>query len=232
MRELARYACVMVAAGVLASCAAGPRAPSSSVASPSPSSAAAAPDARLAELLAGPRRSNGCSDAAAGFDSGTRGVRAPERSMLATIRELCMGDAWPAAAIDCFARMAEGDLGRCARELPVRSRDRMFESLSRGEHVESDVRTNELLLAIAAAKLEGQRLGIAECQAFVVAVTRALVCRAMPQATRRALEQETADFWSLPSERLSAAARQKMAQVCSKSQATLEEEILAAGCMP
>ena len=46
------------------------------------------------------------------------------------------------------------------------------------------------------------------------------------------LGAEIADFWSLPSSGLPASAQQKMSEVCDRSRATVEDEILAAGCMP
>lgn len=169
-----------------------------------------------------------------GFENATRGIRAPESSVLMTIRERCLVDAWPAAAIECFARMSEGELGRCAGTLPMRSRDRMFATLGSGGlgGNDGDVISGELSLTISAAKLEVLRVGVAECEAFLTSVRRALVCKAMALETRVVLGAETADFWSLPTDGLPADAQQKMAQVCKKSLAALEEEIVAVGCMP
>ena len=176
---------------------------------------------------------HGCTEAAAGFESATRGVRAPESSFLAAMRERCLSDAWPAAAIDCFARMAEGDLGRCAGELSMSSRDRMFAALGSGGHEGgSDAMSSELSLAISVAKLESLRVGVAACDAFITAVRRALACAAMAVETRVSLGPETADFWSLPSSGLPASAQQKMSDVCARSRTVVEDEILAAGCMP
>jgi hypothetical protein len=176
---------------------------------------------------------HGCTEAAAGFDSATRGIRPPESSFLAAIRERCLADAWPAAAIACFAMMTEGDLGKCAGELSMRSRDRMFAALGSGGHEGSnDATSNQLSLAISVAKLESLRVGVAACDAFITAIQRALACAAMSVETRVSLGAETADFWSLPSSGLPASAQQKMSEVCDRSRAVVEDEILAAGCMP
>jgi hypothetical protein len=237
MRRVAGVVCKALGLGAclaVAAWAVGCRAPASpaSPASSAPSvaavgSAAAAP--APSALTAGP----GCTEAAAGFDSATRGFRAPESSFLAAMRERCLADAWPAAAIACFATMTEGELGMCAGELPMSSRDRMFAALGSGGHDGgSDATSSELSLAISVAKLESLRVGVAACDAFITAVRRALACAAMSVETRVALGAETADFWSLPSSGLPASAQQKMSEVCDRSRAVVEDQILAAGCMP
>lgn len=209
-----------------------------------PASPATPVAARPAPAPAPAASLHGCSAAAAGFESGTRGIRAPESSMFEAIRARCMADAWPAAAIDCFARMSEGELGRCAGELPMHSRDRMFATLGSGgtggsgdpggEGPEGggDATSSELSLAISAAKLELLHVGVPACEAFITTVRRALACAAMPVAMRVQLGVETADFWSLPSAGLPASAQQKMSDVCGKSQALLEQEVVGYGCMP
>ena len=59
-----------------------------------------------------------CSDAALGIENATKSVRDPDRAVFETLRRHCLDDRWPARAIDCFATMAEGDLGTCAHDLP------------------------------------------------------------------------------------------------------------------
>jgi hypothetical protein len=208
----------------------------SSAQAPAPLRGGGALRVRLApEASAQAPTGRGCSEAAVGFEMGTRGIRAPESSVLMAIRERCLIDAWPAAAIECFATMSEGELGRCAGSLPMKARDRMFAALGSGGHGadgDGDAISGELSLAISAAKIEGLRVGVAECEAFLTAVRRALVCRAMAMETRVALGAETADFWSLPSAGLPPEAQQKMALVCRKSLVALEEEIVSVGCMP
>jgi hypothetical protein len=203
--------------------------------SPAPVPPPAPPPSPAPAALVAPAPRYGCSEAAAGFESGTRGIRAPEASMLAVIRERCLADAWPAAAIDCFAMMSEGELGRCAGALPMHSRDRMFAALGSGGHDQEgqgDVISAELSLAISDAKLQLLHVGVPACEAFLTAVRRALACAAMPVATRVQLGAETADFWSLPTAGLPASAQQKMSEVCARSRATLEDEVVAHGCMP
>jgi hypothetical protein len=54
----------------------------------------------------------------------------------------------------------------------------------------------------------------------------------MPIEMRVQLGAETADFWSLPERGLPASAQQKMSDVCRRSQARLEAEVVVHGCMP
>jgi hypothetical protein len=225
-KALGLGACFAVAAWAVG-CGA-PASPASSAPSVAAVGSAAAAPSPSPLTTAGP----GCTEAAAGFDSATRGFRAPESSFLAAMRERCLADAWPAAAIACFATMTEGELGMCAGELPMSSRDRMFAALGSGGHDGSDATSSELSLAISVAKLESLRVGVAACDAFITAVRRALACAAMSVETRVALGAETADFWSLPSSGLPASAQQKMSEVCDRSRAVVEDQILAAGCMP
>lgn len=181
---------------------------------------------------AAPAPEPSCTDAAAGFDRATRGMRPPETSFRKAMHERCLMDRWPTAAIACFATMVEGGLGACAVAMPKASRDRMFASLGSGGHDGGDASSSELSLAISFAKLQALEVGVAACDAFVSVVQRALACAAMPVEARVSLGAETVDFWSLPTGGLPEGARQKMSDVCDRSRAKLEKEILAAGCMP
>lgn len=213
----------------------GGAAGASSPPAPRPAAAPAASDplTRLG-LPRSPAARHSCSDAAAGFEASTRSIRPPESTMLMAIRERCIADTWPAAAVDCFAMMVEGDLGRCAGILPTASRDRMFAMLGSGGHGEAggDAASAELSLAISAAKLELLQVGVPACEAFLITVRRALACVAMPIEMRVQLGAETADFWSLPSSGLPPSAQQKMSDVCNRSQAKLADEVVAQGCQP
>jgi hypothetical protein len=166
----------------------------------------------------------GCSEAATGLERGTRGIRPPESSVLRAMREQCTADTWPATAIDCFATMAEGDLGRCAAMVPEPARDRLFHELGGG--------SDRTTIAIALAKLSILKVGVVECDRFVATVSHLLVCDAMPLDQRAQLGVETADFWSLPTTGLPADAQRRMAEVCGKSLATLQQQAVTAGCMP
>lgn len=174
----------------------------------------------------------GCTDAAAGFDRATRGMRPPETSFRRAMHERCLMDRWPTATIACFAAMIEGGLGACAVAMPRASRDRMFAALGSGGHDGGDASSSELSLALSLAKLQALEVGVAACDTFVSVVERALACAAMSIEDRVSLGAETVDFWSLPTGGLPEEARQKMSDVCDRSRAKLEREVLAAGCMP
>ena len=167
----------------------------------------------------------GCSEAATGLERGTRGIREPETSVLKALREQCVSEAWPAAAIDCFAAMTEGDLGRCAALVPEPSRDKLFQELGGGTN-------DRTKIAIALAKLSILKVGVAECDRFVAAVSHVLVCDGMPLEQRAQLGIETADFWALPTSGLPADAQRRMGEVCGKSLASLQQQAVTAGCMP
>ena len=62
-----------------------------------------------------------CADAALGLENATRGVRSPDNPVFDTLRTRCIEDVLPAHAVNCFATMAEGDLGRCSRTMSSRS---------------------------------------------------------------------------------------------------------------
>jgi hypothetical protein len=167
----------------------------------------------------------GCREAAVGLERGTKSLRPPESSVLEPLRALCVNDAWPAATIECFARMNEGDFGRCATALPDRARKRLFERVGGGA-------SDGVTVASALAKLSVLQVGIPECDQFVAAVAQVLVCEAMAIEVRAQLGTETADFWSLPTSGLPADAQLRMADVCGRSTVALEQQAAGAGCAP
>jgi hypothetical protein len=166
-----------------------------------------------------------CNDAAAGLERGTRSLRPPEGSVLDAARGLCTDDAWPATAIDCFARMREGELGRCAAVLSKRARDRLFDRLGGGA-------SDRIAVATALVKLSTLQVGIAECDRFVETVAHVLICDAMSIEVRAQLGAETADLWALPTSGLPPDAQLRMAEVCGRSTAALAQQAADAGCAP
>lgn len=167
----------------------------------------------------------GCAEAASGIEQGTRSIREPGTSIVSAVRGLCLDDHWSVAAIECFARLREGDLGLCAGELAPKPRDRLFDAIGGT----GDDRT---AIALAQARLHGLTVGVPECDSFVTAVARALGCEAMPLAQRAQLGNETADFWSLPTTNLPEDAQKRMAAVCQESLVFLRKQVADAGCMP
>ncbi|HEU0034298.1 MAG TPA: hypothetical protein VFQ53_26930 [Kofleriaceae bacterium] len=166
-----------------------------------------------------------CSHAAAGIERGTRALREPDESVLAPMRQRCTEDGWNDVAIDCFAKMKDDDLGRCANLLDKTARERMFGVLV--GHA-----PNRASIAVASARLSTLKVGIAECDQFVVTVANLLACEGMSVETRVELGNETADFWSLPTDRLSEDALRRMAMVCGQSLTELQHRATDAGCMP
>ena len=165
-----------------------------------------------------------CVEAAAGLERATRGVRDPESSIFDAMRGRCFDDAWPVAAIDCFAVMGEGDLGRCAGGLVDVSRNQMFAVLGAGG--------GRGAIAVARARLATLAVGVAECDRFVTAVAAVLGCEQMPLDARVELGNETATFWDLPTKGLSPDAQQRMAAVCGQSLAQLQQQAVGVGCTP
>ncbi len=165
-----------------------------------------------------------CSEAAVGLEQATRSVRAPESSVLVAMRARCGDDAWPVAAIECFAKMREGELGRCARALPDEARGHMFNELAGGA-------TERAAIAIARARLELLQVGVGECDRFVAAVAVVLTCEQMPIDARIELGNETASFWDLPTHGLPEDAQARMAAACGDSLAQLRQQAQDAGCM-
>jgi hypothetical protein len=187
-------------------------------AAPAPAATAPAPP-----VIANTKRT--CQDAAVGLQRGTRALRAPERDVVEPMRRLCVGDGWPAATIECFAQMHEGDFGRCAAPLSKPERQRLFDRISDGEN-------ERIAVASALVQLSTLQVGIAECDRFIETVAHVLVCDSMALDVRAQLATETADFWSLPTSGLPADAQLRMAEVCGKSTAALKQHAVDAGCAP
>lgn len=184
------------------------------------------PERTLASTSAEPPISNAavpCRSAALGLENATRGIRSPESTVVDAMRAKCEADSWPAAAVECFAKMTEGDLGRCAKELPEQMRNAMFSVFGGGP-------PDRAAIVIARARLSILAVGVAECDQFVTAVSAALGCEAMPIETRVQLGNETADFWDLPTQGLPTEAHQRMAAACGESLAALQAEVKNVGC--
>jgi hypothetical protein len=167
----------------------------------------------------------GCAEAAAGIEQGTRGIRDPGTSVVSAMRGLCLDDRWAAVSIECFSKLSEDDLGRCAGTLAKPARERLFDALGGS----GDDRTS---IAIAQARLTDLKVGVVECDNFVTTVSRALGCEGMPLEQRAQLGNETADFWSLPTANLPEDAARRMASVCGESLTFLRKQVTDAGCMP
>jgi len=166
-----------------------------------------------------------CSDAAHGLEGATKGVREPDQHVFDALRKRCTDDAWPSTAIDCFATMSEGDLGKCSHDLPERSREGMFAVIGGSEPSRAG-------LIVARARLEQLEVGVPECDRFVTAVSAVLACEAMPVDMRVTLGNETAQFWSLPTARLGADDLHRISEVCGQSLMTLEQQATGIGCLP
>jgi hypothetical protein len=184
------------------------------------SSQAKPPAAQPAPIANG---THSCADAALGLENASRGVRAPDHRVFDTLRARCIEDAWPAAAVDCFATMAEGDLGRCSRNMPDTMREAIFAALSGKEPAAS--------IYVTRARLQQLQVGVPECDRFVAAVTNVLTCERLAIDQRLTLGNETADFWSLPTSRLSTEDKLRIASACGQSLTSLEQQALAVGCM-
>ena len=189
------------------------------------SGAGAAGAAGAAARAVGGEEALACREAAVGIERGTRSLRPPEGSVLEPVRRLCVDDRWPAAAVGCFAAMSEGDFGRCAAGLPKVPRRRLLDRIAGGAG-------DRIAVVEALTRLATLQVGIAECDRFVEAVARVLVCDAMTIEVRAQLGSETADFWSLPTSGLPADAQLRMADVCGRSTQALEQQAADAGCAP
>ena len=119
--------------------------------------------------------------------------------------------------------MTEGDLGRCAKLLDERQREAAFAVLAGNEPSQAG-------LYVARARLQQLSVGIETCDRFVTAVTTILGCEALSVEMRLQLGNETAQFWSLPTDRLAADDLQRMSQVCVSSLDTLARETAPVGC--
>lgn len=166
-----------------------------------------------------------CQDAAIGLERGTRGLRPPEGNVIDRVRRLCVDDAWPAATIECFARMRDDDFGRCAAALGERARQRLFNRIGGGD-------SDRTAVAAALVKLSTLQVGIAACDRFVAAVAHVLVCDVLAIEARAQIASQTADLWALPTSGLPADAQLRMADVCGKSTAALQQQAAGAGCAP
>lgn len=164
-----------------------------------------------------------CAEAALGLENATRGVRAPDHEVFDELKIACTQASWNAVAVHCFAEMREGDLGRCARELPDAQRDKLFDMLS-GNH------PDQRGIAVAQARLQNLQVGIQACDQFITAVSAILSCEQVPIDMRVQLGQETAEFWSLPTSRLGQEDLQRMSEVCGASLASLTAQAQGAGC--
>lgn len=164
-----------------------------------------------------------CADAALGIENATRGVRAPENEVFDRLRLRCIEDQWPTSAVDCFAVMAEGDLGKCSRTMSDDMRETIFAALSgRDQHGS---------IYVTRARLEQLQVGVPECDRFVSAVTTVLTCEKLGLDERLQLGNETAEFWSLPTNRLSREDKLRISEVCGQSLHSLEQHALDVGCM-
>lgn len=166
-----------------------------------------------------------CGDAAAQIQSATRGLRPPDHAVTDTVRRLCSDDHWAPDTIECFSKMSEGDLAQCAGQLDPEARDSLLAEVG-GKMPPRDQ------VALARARLSILRSGVAECDRFIIAVSNALSCEAVPLDARVELGSETADLWSLPTNSLSKSAKAHMAEVCGTSREALEQQVTDVGCMP
>jgi hypothetical protein len=182
----------------------------------------AAPPAKAPPPIASSAPS--CSDAAFGLEQATRGVRAPESSILDVMKSRCTDDSWPVPAIRCFASMHEGDLGKCAHALSDDARKRLFGALGADED-------DRMQIVLARARLDGLTVGVTVCDQFVAAVAAMLTCDAMPLDKRVQLGNETADFWDLPTHGLPEDAQRRISNACGASLAELQAQAQSVGCM-
>ncbi len=167
-----------------------------------------------------------CLDAAVGLDRSTKTLRPPEDDVVGLVRERCAADGWSAAAIECFAAMKEEDLTACTRLVLPMHREKLIATLVGNSSDDSEE------LASIVTKLQALQVGILNCDRFVQAVTVTMSCKGLASAVRIALGNETADFWSLPTARLSIQDRARMAAACGESLDALQQQSVDVGCMP
>lgn len=165
-----------------------------------------------------------CADAALGLENATKGVRAPERSVFETLRLRCLEDHWSVSVVDCFATMAEGDLGKCSRAMTDEQREPVFAVLAGNE-------ANRAGIYVTRARLDQLQVGVPECDRFVTAVSAAMTCEKLSLEDRLQLGNETVEFWSLPTSRLSREDKLRISGACGQSLASLERQALDVGCM-
>lgn len=167
-----------------------------------------------------------CIDAAIGLDRSTKTLRPPEADVVGPVQQRCAEDGWSTAAIDCFAAMTEGDLTACTRLILPKQREKLIATLL------GNASDDSVELAAIVSKLQGLQVGILNCDRFVQAVSVTMSCRGLASSARIALGNETADFWSLPTTRLSIEDRARMAAACGESLAALQQQSVDVGCMP
>jgi len=66
----------------------------------------------------------------------------------------------------------------------------------------------------------------------VAAVANVMSCRGMSIEQRVSLGNETADFWSLPTTRLTLDRQGPIAEACGESLHALQQQAADVGCMP
>lgn len=184
------------------------------------STPAPAPPVPIAPVIA-----RTCADAAIGIERVTKDLRAPDQDLLGPMRRRCIDDSWTPAAIECFAAMRGDDLAACARYLPEARRAPLLAEITGRQTGDGEV-------AVLVAKLSALQVGIGSCDQFVQAVTNLMACPAMPIEQRVSLGSETADFWSLPTARLTIDARTRIAEACGQSLHALQQQAANVGCMP
>lgn len=132
----------------------------------------------------------------------------------------CVDDTWPAAAIECFAQMKEGELGTCASKLSDDARRAMFAALGG---------TDETAVAIAKLRLASMHVAVEACNQLFATTRAFLDCDQIPLETRAQIGPQIAESWHLP-DKLSPEAQARMATVCSSARETLLQQAVAAGC--
>jgi hypothetical protein len=136
----------------------------------------------------------------------------------------CIEDAWPAKAIDCFARMGPDELGNCAGLLDDQDRDKLFTALGGGSGYGD--RTE---LAEVTAKVAAIQTGIPACDDYHQVVGKILACEYLPLTTRIQIGTDASD-WVLPPTGLSSDNIKRMTQVCDQTRGELEQRAVGAGC--
>jgi hypothetical protein len=167
-----------------------------------------------------------CTDAAIGLERSTKTLRLPDTDVIGPMQTRCTEDRWSATAIECFAAMKEDELTACSRHLPADQRETLLGTLLGNSADDAEE------LAAIVAKLGALQVGILNCDRFVKAVSVTMSCRGLASAQRIALGNETADFWSLPTTRLSIENRARMAAACGESLEALQQQTVDVGCMP
>ena len=155
----------------------------------------------------------------------TKDLRPPDHDVLGPVRQQCIDDRWTQAAIDCFAAMKGSELTLCVRHLPEPDRPRLVAEVTGQQVTDGEV-------AEIVAKLSSLQVGIATCDQFVSAVANVMGCGAMSLEQRVSLGNETADFWSLPTTRLTIDAKARIAEACGESLHALQQQAADVGCMP